>query len=131
MINYATIGTDNIAASTIFWEAVLAPLGYKKFWEAEGYGAGLAIDGNKDNFGNIWIMRPYNGEKHVPANGTMIGFNAQTTEAIDKFHSAALANGGTCEGAPGFREQYGPNIYVAYIRDPFGNKVSAICLKSE
>lgn len=126
MISYVTIGTDDVQASGSFWEAVLAPLGYKKFWE--GHGIGFAIDGDMNNIGSVWIGLPHNGQKNVPANGTMVGFHAKSREAIDKFHAAALANGGTCEGPPGLREQYGPNMYLAYIRDPFGNKVSALCM---
>ncbi len=128
MISYVTIGTNDVKASAIFWEKVLAPLGYKKFWEGEGIG--FAIDGDANNIGSVWVMNPYNKEKAIPSNGTMIGFNAPNKQAVDDFHAAAIENGGTCEGKPGPREQYGPNFYVAYIRAPDGNKVSALYMTS-
>lgn len=128
MISYVTIGTDDVQTSAKFWEVVLAPLGYKKFWE--GAGVGFAIDGDSNKPGSVWVMNPYNKQKAVPSNGTMIGFNAPTKESVDEFHANAIANGGTCEGPPGVREDYGPNFYVAYIRGIDGNKVSALCMIS-
>lgn len=130
MINYVSIGANDIALSTNFWEAVLTPLGYKKCWESEN-GAALAPDGDYNKMGSVFIGKPYNKETAIPSNGTMPGFFAASRAAVDAFHAAALANGGSCEGAPGLREQYGPNMYLAYIRDPIGNKFSALCTASE
>lgn len=125
MIGYATFGTRDKEASTKFFEAVLAPLGYKKFYD--DVWAGFAVDGNPETPGTIWVGAPYNGNEAQPSNGAMIGFAAPSRAAVRAFHEAALANGGTCEGPPGIREAYGPNAYLAYVRDPVGNKMSATC----
>lgn len=67
--------------------------------------------------------------RSMPSNGMMIGLAAPSHAAVRTFHEAALANGGTCEGPPGIRDIYGPNVYMAYVRDPAGNKFSATCHK--
>jgi catechol 2,3-dioxygenase-like lactoylglutathione lyase family enzyme len=123
MITYVTFGANDIAASTRFFEAVLGTLGYIKVMEDHGW-LGLAMDGNIESHGTVWIGKPFNGEAAKPSNGTMIGFAAKSRDAVNAFHAAALSHGGTCEGPPGLREIYGPDFYVAYVRDPVGNKMS-------
>jgi hypothetical protein len=56
----------------------------------------------------------------------MVGLKAETPAQVREFHAAALANGGSSEGEPGPRPQYGPDLYIAYVRDPLGNKLSAV-----
>ncbi len=130
MINYISIGANDVALSTNFWEAVLTPLGYKKCWESEN-GAALAPDGDYNKMGSVFIGKPHDKGMATPSNGTMPGFFSPSRAAVDAFHAAALANGGSCEGPPGLRENYGPNMYLAYIRDPVGNKFSALCTAAE
>ena len=60
-------------------------------------------------------------------NGCMVAFSARSRQAVDDFYAAALANGGTCDGPPGLRLNYAPDFYAAYVRDPDGNKVAAVC----
>ena len=126
MISYATFGVKDKTASLKFFEPVLGALGYQKFYEGDTH-AGFAIGGNPEGHGTIWLGPPFNGEAAVASNGSMIGLHAPTRAAVRAFHEAALANGGSCEGPPGIREPYGPNVYLAYVRDPVGNKFSAIC----
>jgi len=126
MISYATFGVKDKTASLKFFEPVLGALGYLKFYEGDTH-VGFAIGGDPSGPGTIWLGPPFNGEAAVASNGSMIGLHAPTRAAVRSFHDAALANGGTCEGPPGIREPYGPNVYLAYVRDPVGNKVSAIC----
>jgi predicted lactoylglutathione lyase len=57
----------------------------------------------------------------------MVAFKARSWKEVDDFHAAALANGGTSEGAPGLRLHYGPDFYAAYVRDLDGNKLAAVC----
>jgi catechol 2,3-dioxygenase-like lactoylglutathione lyase family enzyme len=76
--------------------------------------------------GRIWIAPPYDKQAAMPANGTMIGFDAGSRAAVHGAHAAAMANGGTCEGAPGPRPNYGPDFHGAYARDPDGNKMSFV-----
>lgn len=126
MIAYATFGVKDKTESVKFFEPVLGALGYQKFHD-EGSYAGFAIDGDPTGAGTIWLGPPFNGEEARPSNGAMIGLHAPSRAAVRAFHEAALANGGSCEGPPGIREAYGPNMYLAYVRDPIGNKLSAMC----
>jgi predicted lactoylglutathione lyase len=61
------------------------------------------------------------------SNGTMVAFRARSWKEVDDFYAAALTNGGSSEGAPGLRLHYNPDFYAAYVRDPDGNKVAAVC----
>ena len=73
--------------------------------------------------GMFGVGAPRDGKPASPANGGTIGFTAKDIAAVDAWHAAGLANGGTCEGPPGLRE-YGPQpMYGAYMRDPIGNKL--------
>jgi catechol 2,3-dioxygenase-like lactoylglutathione lyase family enzyme len=76
------------------------------------------------------ILTPSNGEPACSANGGTVGFAATSRDAVHKFHEAGLANGGVDEGMPGPRS-FAPNAYAAYLRDPDGNKITAICFASE
>jgi catechol 2,3-dioxygenase-like lactoylglutathione lyase family enzyme len=126
MISYATFGVKDKAVSLKFFEPVLGALGYQKFWEGDTH-VGFAVGGDPSGSGTIWLGPPFNGEEAVASNGSMIGLHAPSRAAVRAFHEAALANGGACEGPPGIREAYGPNVYMAYVRDPVGNKFSAMC----
>jgi predicted lactoylglutathione lyase len=57
----------------------------------------------------------------------MVAFSARSWKGVDAFHAAALANGGSSDGAPGLRLNYAPDFYAAYVRDPDGNKIAAVC----
>ncbi len=124
MISYATYGVRDIAQSVTFYEAALAPLGYVKFFEKDDH-AGFALGGDPDS-NTVWLGPPYDGGEARPSNGHMVGFAAPDRAAVQAFHAAALAHGGSCEGPPGVREQYGPDYYLAYVRDPVGNKMAAM-----
>lgn len=126
MISYATFGSRDHDASVKFFEAVLGAVGYQKFYH-EGDHAGFAFNGDPSGGHTVWVAPPFNGQQAQPSNGHMVGFTAPSRAAVRAFHEAALANGGTCEGPPGVREAYGPDFYLAYVRDPVGNKLSAIC----
>lgn len=79
----------------------------------------------------IYIYTPYDGQAATWGNGTHIAFQAETRSNVDAFYQAAMKNGGADEGAPGLREAYGPNYYAAYVRDPDGNKLQAVCYADE
>jgi catechol 2,3-dioxygenase-like lactoylglutathione lyase family enzyme len=76
-------------------------------------------------------MSPYNGETATVGNGVHVAFKADNRAAVDAFHAAALAAGGTDEGAPGLRPHYHEHYYGAYVRDPDGNKLQAVCHAAE
>ncbi len=75
----------------------------------------------------FWIGTPFDQRPASVGNGSMVAFSARSRKSVDDFHAAALANGGACEGPPGLRPHYSPDFYAAYVRDPDGNKVAAVC----
>lgn len=130
MYSHVTVGTNDIERAMRFYDAVLAPLGlerHKTFRIALGY-APKGFSGINAPF---WILRPYDGKAASAGNGPMAAFAADTRAAVDAFHAAALTNGGSDEGAPGIRTHYHPNYYGAYVRDPEGNKLCAVCHHAE
>lgn len=126
MFRYVSIGTNDIAVSTRFYDAALKPLGIVKLDTAE-YGCGYGPKGGKSQ---LWVMRPYNKSPASYGNGTMIALMAESRAAVDAFHQAAVSSGGTDDGPPGIRGGAESNYYAAYVRDPVGNKISAVCDKA-
>lgn len=119
---YLTLGTSDLTRAARFYDAALAPLGLiRRATEETELGYGLPDDRRT----RLWITLPYDGRPATSGNGTMPAFVAPSQQAVDAFHKAALAAGGTDEGAPGLRP-YGPGFYAAYVRDPDGNKLSAV-----
>lgn len=121
MISYITIGTDDLEKAMAFYDPVFATLGHGKLW-VQGTWAGYGPEG--DDHGTILLCAPFNGEPAKAGNGIMIGLHAESPEQVDAFYAAAMANGGTCEGPAGPRTDYGEGHYLAYVRDPVGNKLS-------
>lgn len=122
MLGYVTIGADDLAGSERFYTAVLVPLGYGKKVEPAGIAFALP-----DGTGAIYVVKPYDGQAATVGNGSMVAFRAGTQALVRTVHAAGIAAGGTDEGAPGFRAQYSANFYVAYLRDPTGNKIAIYC----
>jgi len=123
MLGYVTIGANDSAAAFAFYDAVLATIGWAKHSEFpgwRGYGLGGRAEGQ-----TVWICTPFDKQPATPGNGMMIAFSAKSHEEVDAFYTAALANGGTDEGAPGPRI-YAPGWYSAYVRDPTGNKLAIV-----
>jgi catechol 2,3-dioxygenase-like lactoylglutathione lyase family enzyme len=123
LYSHIMLGANDIAASTAFYDATLGALGHKPggpdpkgrvFWFTSG--------------GIFSISIPIDGNPASCANGSTIGFAAKSPEEIDAWHAAGLANGGTTlEDPPGWREgNNGMRLYLAYLRDPAGNKVCAM-----
>jgi catechol 2,3-dioxygenase-like lactoylglutathione lyase family enzyme len=127
MYSHVTVGTADMARATAFYDAVLAPLGLKRL-KTYKVAIGYAPEGFEGVNEPFWVMRPYDRKAASPGNGAMVAFKAETRAAVDAFHAAALAAGGSDEGAPGIREHYHPDYYGAYVRDPDGNKLCAVCL---
>lgn len=72
----------------------------------------------------FYVKPPFDGRPASAGNGSMVAFEASNQAQVRALHAAALAAGGTDEGAPGFRAAYGPRFYVGYLRDPQGNKIA-------
>jgi catechol 2,3-dioxygenase-like lactoylglutathione lyase family enzyme len=124
MILYATLGVADFARSIRFYDPVMAALGIERApeWTDEFIGWGKSYD---DGVG-IWLCKPFDGRAPSPGNGPMLAFDAKNAEQVNAFHAAALAHGGSDDGAPGLRAYYTPNFYAAYVRDPDGNKLAAV-----
>lgn len=123
MIGYVTVGTNDIARSTAFFDAALEPLGYARTFEGGGW-AGYGPGGQKEGL-EIYLATPENGKEACFGNGSMLAFKATSRAAVEAFHAAALGAGGKDEGAPGVRGENDPPFYGAYVRDPEGNKFCA------
>ena len=117
MYTHIRFGTNDIGKAKAFYDAALGALGI------EGREMGGGIGYGAFGQGMLMIAPPMEG-RATHANGGTLGFQAGTHDAVDKFHEAGLANGGSDEGKPGVRGDYG--IYAAYLRDPDGNKLCAI-----
>ena len=120
MFSHIMIGTNDVGRAKAFYDAVLGTLDIPPG----------AIDGDRRIFyrtpaGVFSVSKPINGEAATSANGGTIGFAAKTPEQADAWHAAGVANGGTSiEDPPGQRA--GSKLYLAYLRDPDGNKICAL-----
>lgn len=126
MYSHITIGANDVERAGTFYDAVMETLGYVRFFTADG-----ALGYGKPADQQLWILTPFDGKPATAGNGTHIALLAQTRAAVDAFHAAALGNGGSDEGAPGLRPQYHEHYYGAYVRDPEGNKLQAVCHRPE
>lgn len=124
MLNDAMLGVTDIDRSALFYDATLGALGYARAHTGERY-VGYAEKGAARP--QFWVCLPIDGKLASRGNGTQIGFRAPDRVSVDRFHAAALAHGGTDEGKPGLRPHYHANFYGAYVRDPDGNKLLAVC----
>ena len=125
MLSYLSIGANDPEISAHFYEAVLLPIGYERSESGGSIRFALPETADQDNGpGTVWIQRPFNGERATPGNGMMPAFRVASIELVQQLHAAGLAAGGTDEGGPGTRDSYAPDFYVAYLRDPVGNKLA-------
>jgi catechol 2,3-dioxygenase-like lactoylglutathione lyase family enzyme len=120
MLDHIGVAVSDFARSKEFFKQALAPLGYQllmEFGEAAGFG--------KDGKPYFWI-----GQGKA-AGSTHVAFVAGGRQVVDEFYKAAIAAGGRDNGGPGLRPQYHPNYYGAFVFDPDGNNVEAVCHEAE
>lgn len=125
MLDYLTIGANDVELSARFYDALLLSLGYEK-QAGDGY-AEYSLTGvaDRDNGpGTVYVMKPFDGRPATPGNGMMPAFRTPDDAKVRELHAAGVAAGGTDEGAPGTRSYYTDTFYVGYLRDPVGNKVA-------
>ena len=124
MFDHVGLSTPDLAASRAFYEKALAPLGITCLMNISGDGyAYLGFGKDRPQF---WIGT---GELHRP--GLHIAFAASSRALVDSFHAAAIAAGGRDNGAPGLRPQYHPDYYGAFVLDPDGHNIEAVCHKPQ
>ena len=121
MFSHIMIGTNDLEKSKKFYDAVLGTLGvppgfvdrHRVFW--------------RTSTGVFSASLPIDGKPATIANGGTVGFACKSSDEADAWHAAGLANGGkTCEDPPGVREGAGGKMYLAYLRDPDGNKLCGL-----
>lgn len=122
MFSHVFVGADDVGLSKKFYDAVLGAIGVP--------------EGKIDPKGRVFyrtptgifgITKPIDGNAATYANGGTIGFACDSTERVDAFHHAGVASGGkSIEDPPGWRAGGTATIYLAYLRDPFGNKICAL-----
>ena len=121
MFNHVMVGANDIDESKYFYDAVLGALGI-----SPGVKDSEVRCRYHENNGVFMIKVPINGEPATSGNGSTIGFAAKNIAAVDSWHAAGVANGGsTCEDPPGVRNSGKFRVYLAYLRDPAGNKLCA------
>ena len=126
LIHHTCVGTNDFENGSAFYKAVLAPLGAEVINQVPGKATMFGTEGAPEFF----VLTPSNGEAATFSNGGTYGFNAESRAQVDAFHAAGMANGGSDEGAPGPRG-FAPDAYAAYLRDPDGNKICAVCFAAQ
>ncbi|MGA8756394.1 MAG: VOC family protein [Stellaceae bacterium] len=126
MLGHLSFGVADLERAVAFYDATLAPLGLTRVWtkfDAAGYGP--------PGCGDIFALKMRSAAAAPPGPGFHLAFNAPSRAAVDAFHSAALSAGGSDNGAPGLRPHYGPTYYAAFVIDPDGYPLEAVCQQSE
>ncbi|MEM1187787.1 MAG: VOC family protein [Pseudomonadota bacterium] len=122
MFSHIMLGANDVEASRAFYDATFNALGYPP-GEPDSLGRYYYRTGS----GVFIVSRPRDGKEAYNGNGSTIGFLASSPEAIDAWHAAGLAHGGqSCEDPPGLRGGEHGKRYLAYLRDPAGNKICAL-----
>lgn len=112
----------DLARAGAFYDAALAPLGFVRVWSAEdAIGYGTAGGGDK------LALKQWDGEARAPSPRFHLAFTARDRAGVDSFFAAAMASGGQDNGGPGLRPKYGPGYYAAFVIDPDGHRIEAVC----
>lgn len=122
VLHHVSLGSNEMEKALAFYDATLGSLGLKRVMDFAPHAVAYGIDHPV-----FWIQQPHDRGKANVGNGVHICFAGKTRNEVDAFHAAALAHGGSDDGPPGVRPDYGPAYYGAFVRDPDGNKIEA-CL---
>lgn len=122
MLGHLSFGVSDLERSMAFYDAALGPIGFVRVWTHER-GAGYGPPGGDDKL----ALKVQPGAVTPPGPGFHLAFDAAAHAAVDAFHAAALACGGADSGPPGLRPHYGPTYYAAFVVDPDGYKLEAVC----
>jgi len=132
VFTYICLGTNDLKQAVRFYDATLGALGLSRCdvgdeSEWEGWVGWGAYEEHGRREVALWLCQPFDGRPATVGNGTMVALQAATWQQVQAFHAAALSHGGQSEGEPGLRPQYNADFYAAYVRDPDGNKIAAVC----
>ncbi|MHC1548132.1 VOC family protein [Phyllobacterium sp. K27] len=119
------VGTADLGRAEAFYEPLMTKLGLERCYSDEM----MCSWGSKtdETLPRFMVGLPFDGEAASVGNGTMTAFRSEEAALVDQLYSLAMKNGGSSEGEPGLRPQYGPGFYAAYVRDPDGNKLAFVC----
>ena len=128
MLHHISLGVTDIERAAAFYDAALEPLGYVRVWSGlrpgeEGQAVGYGSPGDGDKLALKQVPRGSLGA--MP--GFHVAFAAPSRPAVAEFHAAALRAGAIDNGPPGLREHYGPNYFAAFVVDPEGYRLEAVC----
>lgn len=129
MFCYATLGTRDLARAIRFYDAVMDILGEPRCWSGETGASWGSFDDPAR--GALVVGAPFDGAPASVGNGVMLALRASSEKMVADLHAAALAHGGSDEGAPGPRPQYGPAFFGGYARDPDGNKFAFVFMRPD
>jgi catechol 2,3-dioxygenase-like lactoylglutathione lyase family enzyme len=118
MVDHVALNVRDLAVARAFYEKALAPLGYTVGLDL---GSDLGFESPEGEH-DFWLCK--RGEPSAP---THVGFRAADRETVDAFHRAGIDAGGSDNGAPGIREHYHENYYAAFVLDPEGSNIEAVC----
>ena len=121
MINHLSIGVRNIGRAKRFYDAIFAPLGYKRLSDDDG-----SLGYGRDSIA-FWINTAEHPVPPHDKSGLHFCFTAPTRPSVNAFHAAALQSGGRDNGPPGLRPDYGLDYYAAFVIDPDGYRIEAYC----
>ena len=128
MLHHLSLGVSDVELSAVFYDKVLAPLGYMRVWSDIRPGEqGQAVGYGQPGGGDKLALKQVSVAVGAPYPGFHAAFAAPSRESVAAFHAAALAAGGKDNGAPGLREDYGPNYYAAFVVDVDGHHLEAVC----
>jgi catechol 2,3-dioxygenase-like lactoylglutathione lyase family enzyme len=121
MLHHVSVGVADVERAAQFYDAVLKKLGFKRVMEVMPYGIAYGL-----KMPQFWVQVPHDQQSASSGNGTHIAFNANSKAAVNAFHAAAVSSGGRDDGSPGYRPEYTPEYYGAFVRDLDGNKIEAV-----
>jgi len=124
MLDHLSITVSDFSRAAPFYDAIMEALGVPCVWREEtraGYGVRNSADDDSHSYITVLASKGT-----VVADNRHWCFRAPSRAAVDAFHAAALANGGRCDGPPGLRD-YHPAYYAAFVLDPDGNRIEAVC----
>lgn len=121
MIGYVTLGTNDLARASAYYDALLGDIGATRTLELDR----LVAWGTEEGSPMLGVIMPFDGNPATVGNGNMVGLNVGSTAKVDEMYAKALELGGTDEGAPGERM---PGFYAGYFRDVDGNKLNFFCM---
>ncbi|MCE8028267.1 VOC family protein [Halomonas daqingensis] len=129
MIAYTMVGTRDLEKALTLYDPLFAEMGWDVCWKDEAcvsYGKESDLD-----FPRFFVGYPFDGQAAGVGNGTMTAFQFAAPEQVDRLYEIAIRNGGSDEGTPGYRPQYGEGFYAAYVRDRDGNKLAFVVYPRE